>query len=327
MSRLQNRNRSTAPVNAARFRRCARTAAAALCASAVLVGAAAAGQAEPDRAALLASLPQASALPAGFPAAGELAGRGVLHTAGGQWTFRQHDGGDTHGSDSLPIWEQRMRGGAHTQGAVFGVEDGAVVSTGYLVRQADLVAGNSFRNLSLRGRDFPAPQHLTIDFVASENGVENAYLLLWHFLPLEGTAGPTLPLGPLPPVTSLPDRFNLYACEEFPEDFCPRMGRHYRDPSGESLRHPAATGDDGVIYGEAAGKLIFIEYVFGQQDLMDGVSWPAIPLNGLPIPPINNLHLLHYNGADGAPGRYTAHMYFVPEKTYLSWNRQPAELE
>ncbi len=327
MSRLQNRNRSTAPVNAARFRGCTRAAAAALCASAVLGGAAIAEQAEPDRAALLASLPQASALPAGFPAAGELAGRGVLHTAGGQWTYRQHDGGDTHGSDSLPIWERRMRGGAHTQGAVFGVEEGAVVSTGYLVRQADLAAGNSFRNLSLRGEDFPAPQHLTVDFIASENGVENAYLLLWHFLPLEGEAGPTLPLGPLPPVTSLPDRFTLYACEEFPEDFCPRMGRHHRDLSGGSTRLPAATGDDSVIYGEAAGKLIFIEYVFRQQDLMDGVSWPAIPLNGLPIPPINNLHLLHYNGEDGAPGRYTAHMYFVPEKTYLSWDRQPTELE
>ncbi len=327
MSTLQNRHRSTAPVNATRFRRCVGAAAAALAASAVLGGVAIAEQAAPDRAALLASLPQASALPAGFPAAGELAGRGVLHTAGGQWTFRQHDGGDTHGSDSLPIWEKRMRGGAHTQGAVFGVEDGAIVSTGYLVRQADLVAGNSFRNLSLRGQDFPAPQHLTVDFVAGETGVEDAYLLLWHFLPLEGEAGATLPLGPLPPVTSLPSRFTLYACEEFPEDFCPRMGRHHRDLSGGSTRHPTATGDDGVIYGEAAGKLIFIEYVFGQQDLMDGVSWPAIPLNGLPIPPINNLHLLHYNGEDGAPGRYTAHMYFVPESTYLSWDRQPAELE
>ena len=303
--------------------------AAALCAVAMLGAATPAGQVEADRAALLAALPQADELPPGFPAAGALADRGVFHAAGGHLTFRRDDGGDFHGSDSLPVWERKIRGGAPTQGAVYGVEDGAVVSAGYLVRQADLVAGRSFRNLSLRGLDFPAPQHLTIDFIPGTPGASadaNRYLWLWHFLPQRGRAAPTLPAGPLPPVASLPPRFGLYACEQFPDDFCPRMGRHYRDPSGSSLRRADATGDDGVIYGEAAGKLIFIEYVFPQQDLADGVSWPAIPLNGLAIPPIDNLHLLHYNGADGALGRYTAHMYFVPEAAYLSWHRQPGDL-
>ena len=300
--------------------------AAALCAVALLGAATQAGQPGADRADLLAALPQAGELPPGFPAAGALAGRGVFHAAGGRLTFRRDDGGDFHGSDSLPVWERKIRGGAPTQGAVYGVEDGAVVSAGYLVRQADLTAGRSFRNLSLRGLDFPAPQHLTIDFIPGASAAASRYLWLWHFLPQQGRAAPTLPAGPLPPVTSLPPRFGLYACEQFADAFCPRMGRHYRDPSGSSLRRADATGDDGVIYGEAAGKLIFIEYVFPQQDLAAGVSWPAIPLNGLAIPPIDNLHLLHYNGADGAPGRYTAHMYFVPEAAYLSWRRQPGEL-
>ncbi len=81
-----------------------------------------------------------------------------------------------------------------------------------------------------------------------------------------------------------------------------------------------------MTYGEAAGKLTFIEYVFSQEDLAAGATWSVMPLNGLSIPPIDNLHLLHYNGADGAPGRYTAHMYFVPETTYLSWDQEPSGL-
>ena len=38
----------------------------------------------------------------------------------------------------------------------YAVEDGVIVSAGYLVRQADLVAGKSFHGLSLRELDLPA---------------------------------------------------------------------------------------------------------------------------------------------------------------------------
>ena len=81
-----------------------------------------------------------------------------------------------------------------------------------------------------------------------------------------------------------------------------------------------------VIYGEAAGKLIFIEYVFSQEDLATGISWPTIPLGGLPIPPIDNVHLLHFGTGESARGRYAVHMYFIPEETYLAWDAEPAAL-
>ena len=299
---------------------------AAVIGSAALLGAGAStGQSDAAGAALLQSLPRASELPPGFREAGELAGRGVFHTAGGRFAYRQDDGGDTHGSDSLPIWE-KSRKADPTQGVLYGVQDSRVVSAGYLVRHVDMGAHKSFRHLSLRGLDFPAPQHLTIDFIEGETPNAGRHLLLWHFVPLDGFVMPTLSAGSLPPVTSLPARFGLYACDQFPNDFCPRMGRHHRDLSKGANRPPDATGDHGVTYGEAAGKLIFIEHVFQQQDLLAGASWNPIPLNGLPIPPIDNLHLLHYNGADGPVGRYTAHMYFVPEQTYLGWDEPPGKL-
>ena len=134
-----------------------------------------------------------------------------------------------------------------------------------------------------------------------------------------------MPAAAAPPVTSLPARFTLFACEQYPDDFCPRMGRHFRDASTSATRAPAASGDDGVIYGEAEGRLIFIEYVFRQQDFAAGASWPELPLNGVPIPPIDNLHLLHYGAPDGPSGTYTAHMYFIPEQTYLGWDEAPAQ--
>jgi hypothetical protein len=82
-----------------------------------------------------------------------------------------------------------------------------------------------------------------------------------------------------------------------------------------------------VWYGEAAGQLIFIEYIFSQQDFAAGASWSSIPLNGVPIPPIDNVHILHSNGAKpGAPGGFTVHMYFIPEETYLAWQTEPSEL-
>ena len=141
-----------------------------------------------------------------------------------------------------------------------------------------------------------------------------------------------LPLGELPSASSLPSGYTVFACDHVPETrFCPGMGRHFvdlPDPITDPTfsRKPDSTGDYGVIYGEAADKLIFIEYVFSQQDFIAGVSWPAIPLGGLPIPPIDNVHVLHFGTDDSQAGRYTVHMYFIPEETYLGWEVEPAEL-
>ena len=299
-------------------------------AGALLCGAAAFGthsvaarQADADRAAVLQALPRVSELPAEFRFARELADRGVF-LAGGGPAFRRDDGGEHHGFDALRHWASDEKDDP-TQGAVYQVEDGAVVAAGYLVRQSDLVAGRSFRHLSLRGLDFPAPQYLSVEFLEAESTEANRYLWLWHFLPPAGPASPTVPAGTLPPVTSLPPRFTLFACAEYPNDFCPQMGRHFTDGSVSTTRNPATTGDDGVIYGEAEGRLVFIEYVFRQQDLAAGASWPELPLNSVPIPPLDNLHLLHYGRPDGPPGTYTAHMYFIPEKTYLGWDEDPSQ--
>ena len=90
-------------------------------------------------------------------------------------------------------------------------------------------------------------------------------------------------------------------------------------------RQPSSEDDDNVIYGEAAGKLIFIEYVLRQEDLANGVSWPAMPLGGIPIPPIDNVHVLHF-GEEPTEGRYTVHMYFIPEEIYLAWETEPEQL-
>ena len=295
----------------------------------VLCGAAAFGTGpaeaqQPDAArdAALQALPRVGDLPPEFRYARELADRGVF-LAGGGLAFRRDDGGEHHGFDALRHWAADEKDDP-TQGAVYRVEDGAVVAAGYVVRQSDLVAGRSFRHLSLRGLDFPAPQYLSVEFLEAESTEANRYLWLWHFLPPAGPPSASVPAGELPPVTSLPPRFTLFACAEYPNDFCPQMGRHFTDGSASATRNPATTGDDGVIYGEAEGRLIFIEYVFRQQDLAAGASWPELPLNSVPIPPLDNLHLLHYGGADGPTGTYTAHMYFIPEKTYLAWDEDPS---
>jgi hypothetical protein len=89
----------------------------------------------------------------------------------------------------------------------------------------------------------------------------------------------------LPSVTSLPRTFAVLRNEAYANDFYPRMGRHHRDFSTPSNRLPSATGEESVWYGEAAGKLIFIEYIIGQQDFAVGASWSYVPLNRLPIPP------------------------------------------
>ena len=86
-----------------------------------------------------------------------------------------------------------------------------------------------------------------------------------------------LAAGQLPLASILPSEYEVVACDHYPETrFCDGMGRHFIDlPTTVTdptfSRQPNVAGDDGVIYGEAAGRLIFIEYVFGQQDFVDGV--------------------------------------------------------
>lgn len=268
-------------------------------------------------------VPHVSDLPPSYGPVSELADRGLFYAAGSP-LYRIDDGDSHHGFDALPVWEQKA--GARTQGAVYGVENDFIVSAGYLVRQADLATAKSFHGLSLRELDFPPARYVTVDLVEGASADDNLYLWLWHFRTQYGPARHMLSTGELPPVESLPPRFGVYACPEEPDFFCPRMGRHYTDLRKRLGRPPTATGDDGLSYGAAAGKLIFIEYSFAQTDFQAGVSWGPMPLDGLPIPPIDNVHILHYEGADGAPGRFTLHMYFIPEETYLTWDREPSRL-
>ena len=288
---------------------------------AVVVGAAASGATAVVQGTV--GLPQVTDLPSSYRPVSELADHGVFYAAGTP-LYRIDDGDSHHGFDALPVWEKKA--GARTQGGVYGVEDDVIVSAGYLVRQVDLAAGRSFHGLSLRELDLPPAYYVTVDLVEGPTADGNLYLWLWHFRPQYGPPRHMLSAEELPPVESLPPRFSVYACAEEPNSFCPRMGRHYTDLGKRLGRPQTATGDDGLSYGEAAGKLIFIEYSFAQTDFQAGVSWGAMPLDGLPIPPIDNVHILHYEGADGAPGRFTLHMYFIPEETYLTWDREPPRL-
>ncbi len=255
----------------------------------------------------------------------------MFYAAGERPSFRIDDGGHYHGYDGPGVWAKEPKG-TRTQGLLYGIEDGAIVSAGYLIRQADLVSGRSFHGLTLRELDFPVAHSMTVDLIEGETADSNQYLWLWHFLPPQGSAQPMLPVGQLPSVASLPSGYTVIACDHYPETrFCPGMGRHYIDlptPVTDPTfsRQPTAIGDDMVLYGEAAGKLIFIEYVFSQQDLATGMSWPAIPLGGLPIPPIDNVHVLHFGRGGSTSGRYTVHMYFIPEETYLAWDAEPLTL-
>lgn len=283
---------------------------------------------EGDRTSALRSLPRVTALPSDYRSVGELGSRGMFYAAGEQAAFRVDDGDHTNGYEAPMVWAKNPKG-IRTQGVVYGVEDDAIVSAGYLIRQADLVASKSFHGLTIRELDFPAAHSLTVDLVKGETEGSNQYLMLLHFLPPEGEMQPMLPTGELPAVTglsSLPGEFVVFACDHIPETrFCPGMGRHYTDPTSVG-RSPDATGNEGVIYGEAAGKLIFIEYVLGQEELQAGISWPAMPLNDLPIPPIDNLHVLHFGDPNTTEGRYTVHMYFLPEDIYLNWETEPETL-
>jgi len=282
----------------------------------------------PDKAALVRSLPKVTELPSGYRPAGELAGRGHFYTAGAP-TFRIDDGGAHHGSGNTAAWAPlAVKGikGRGTQGILYRVEDGAITAAGYLIRQADLIAGKSFRGVSFREIPLPAAQHLTVDFVKGATADSNQYLFLWHFLPQEGEARPMLPAGKLPSVTTLPRTFSVIGADVHPNAFYPRMGRHRRILSTAGRRLTNASGDESVLYGEAAGKLIFIEYIFNHPDFAAGVSWPAMPLNGVPTPPIDNLHIMHYAATAEASEYYTVHMYFIPEERYLSWETEPPSL-
>jgi len=276
------------------------------------------------RAALLRSLPQVSDLPSRYLPLADLAGHGELYAEGGEATSRSDDGDHYHGYDGPPLWAKDLKG-ARTEGVVYGVEGSAVISAGYLVAQSDLAASKSFHGLTLRELDFPTPRHLTVDLVEGETQDSNRYLLLWHFVPTEQPSRPVIELGQLPSADSLPEDYVVYACDQFPERFCPGMGRHYTRNVRALTRPLDAEGNDHVTYGEAAGKLIFIEYIVTQEDLVAGVSWPAMPLDDHPIPPIDNVHLLHFE-TGGEFGLYTIHMYFLPEEIYLPWETEPETL-
>ena len=307
----------------------ATTVAVALSGAAALDIGASAQQKASDRSTLMRSLPRVTDLPPGFRSVGELARRGQFYALNGA-SPRPDDHGSHHaGAATTASWAAAVKKGDKgqgTQAVLYRVDGGVVTAAGYLIRQSDLVAGKSFRGLSLRGLPFPSAHALTIDLVKGNTPDANLYLWLWHFVPEPGAAPPMLPHGELPSVKALPSRFVVIGADAHPGAFYPRMGRHRRDSAGSGRRTPTAVGDESVNYGEAAGKLVFIEYVFSHEDFAAGVSWPAMPLNGVPIPPIDNLHIMHYEAAGGASAYFTAHMYFVPEETYLAWETEPSSL-
>ncbi len=273
-------------------------------------------------------LPTGDPLPAQYASVGELAGRGEFYAAGGSAELREHDGSHYHGYDGPLVWADDGKG-TRTQGLVYGVQDGNVVSAGYLLAQDDLGAGRSFHGMTLREVDLPVARSMTVDLIPGDSAAGGQYLFLWHF----GLSPADAPgVGELPPLGDLPDGYTVIACDHVPDTrFCPGMGRHYTDlsvPTGGPAfaRQPSDTETAGVIFGEAAEKLIFIEYVFGQADLIEGMSWPAIPLDDLSIPPIDNVHVLHFGTDDSTDGRYTVHMYFLPEEVYLGWDAEPETL-
>ncbi len=276
--------------------------------------------------------PQVTDLPAVYRSVGELAGRGIFYAASERPSFRIDDGDHYHGYDGPLVWAQEAID-VRPQGLLYGIDHGVIVSAGYLIRQADLVSGKSLHGLTLRELDLPVAYSMTVDLIEGETEESNQYLWLWHFTPPDDAAPSMLTAGQLPLATSLPSGYEVFACDHIPETrFCPGMGRHFidlPDPVTDLTfsRQPTASGDDGVIYGEAADKLIFIEYVFSQQDFVNGVSWSAaIPLDGLPIPPIDNVHVLHFGAAGSTRGSYTVHMYFIPEAVYLAWETEPSTL-
>jgi hypothetical protein len=206
---------------------------------------------------------------------------------------------------------------------LYRVDGGAITAAGYLIRQSDLVSGKSFRGLNLRGLPFPAARSLTIDLIKGATPGESQYLWLWHFVPQPGDARRMLPRGELPSLTPLSNQFTVIGADAHPKGFYPRMGRHHRDRSHPDRRLPGAAGDESILYGEAAGKLVFLEYIFRHEDFAAGVSWPTISLDTRPVPPLDNVHIMHYEATADASAYFTVHMYFVPEETYLTWETEP----
>jgi hypothetical protein len=297
-------------------------------AATVAGGLGAAGQ-DANRPGVLSALPRATELPSGYRPVESLADRGRFYAAGGKAVFRPDDGGAHHGSGNTAAWAAMLAKGVKSRGAeglLYRVDEGAITAAGYLIRQADLVAGKSFRGLTFGTPRLPAAQYMTIDLLKGATADANHYLWLWHYVPQQGPAKPMLPAGELPPVGSLPPRFTVIGADVHPNAFYPRMGRHRREAATTGHRAPGASGDASILYGEAAGKLIFIEYTLSHRDIAAGISWPALPLNGVPIPPIDNFHIMHYAATATAPEYFTVHMYFVPEEMYLGWDVEPSSL-
>ncbi len=218
-------------------------AAGALLHMAVAPGSAAAQAPAADRTARAAALPRVADLPSDFQPVGDIAGRGTFHAGGGQRTYRKDDGSHYHGYAGPGVWAQEPKG-TRTDGVVYGVEGGHVVSAGYILRQADLTAGRSFHGLTLRALDFPAAHAFTTDFLPDETSGDHRFLLLWHFRPPADKTPETLPHGQLPLLTSLPKRFSVFACDQYPDLFCPGMGRHFTDlskPAGACRAHAPTT--------------------------------------------------------------------------------------
>ena len=109
-------------------------------------------------------LPQVTDLPAGYHFVGELAGRGLFYAASERPEFRIDDGNHYHGYDGPLVWAQDEIS-VRTQGLLYGIDDGAIVSAGYLVRQADLAASKSLHGLTLRELDLPVAYSMTIDLI------------------------------------------------------------------------------------------------------------------------------------------------------------------
>jgi hypothetical protein len=190
--------------------------------------------AEPAR----ATLPGGEPLPASHISVGELAGRGEFYAAGGEGAIRAHDGSHYHGYDGPLVWATEGTG-VGTQGLLYGVTDGSVVSAGYLIPQEDLAAGRSFHGMTLREVDLPLARSMTVDLILGDTPGTGRYLFLWHFSPTQESTEPAAPaVGDLPPLASLGDRYTVIACDHVPDTrFCPGMGRHYTDLSTRRYRH------------------------------------------------------------------------------------------
>ena len=100
----------------------------------VWVGVAAQQQAGADRSALLRSLPRVTDLPSSYRALGTFASRGAFYAAGTP-LHRVDDGDAHHGLPATAAWATKPKDKrAQTQGVVYGVEDGRIISAGYVIR-------------------------------------------------------------------------------------------------------------------------------------------------------------------------------------------------